>query len=233
MEIGSPQWEQLILEGARAFDVALDRSALDRMGVHASELLKWNRRTNLTAITDPTGLAVKHILDSLSPAALLPANARLLDIGSGAGFPGLPLKIALPAMTVTLVDGSRKKVSFLKHIIRLLQLDFAEAVQIRAEQMPVQTRFRGAFDVIVCRAVSSVGEFVELALPLLRPAGWMMAYRGARGIPHCRPDTPLSAAELDPALAGQSGLSVEIKPYRLPLYDHFRHVVVLRREPQE
>ncbi|MCP4693468.1 MAG: 16S rRNA (guanine(527)-N(7))-methyltransferase RsmG, partial [Desulfobacterales bacterium] len=101
MEIGSNRWKRLLLDGAARLGAPMDESQAEAFAEHARELLLWNRSISLTTITDPRAVAVKHFLDSLAPASLLPENARLLDIGSGGGFPGIPLKVLFPAMTVT------------------------------------------------------------------------------------------------------------------------------------
>ena len=115
MRIGSPQWAALIVEGAKAFGLALDQKQVSRFAAHASELIKWNKKFNLTTITDPRDMALKHYLDSIAPAKRIPSFSTLLDIGSGGGFPGIPLKIICPNLKLTLIDGSRKKINFLKH----------------------------------------------------------------------------------------------------------------------
>jgi 16S rRNA (guanine527-N7)-methyltransferase len=220
MKIGSPEWEHLIDEGARRLGVHLCPDALRRFGVHAGELLKWNRKINLTAITDPVEIAVKHVVDSLAPAGMIPPNARLLDLGSGGGFPGVPLSIALPGLSVTLLDASRKKVSFLKHIIRRLRLENAEAVQMRAEELPRHSQYLNAFDLIVSRAVSPLQELIHLAVPLAKTKGALIAYRGAGNTQDCKPAAP--AGNDGPAFA------IEVKPYRLPIGDRPRRLVIVR-----
>ena len=104
MNIGSSQWAKLIIKGAKSFDLDLDLEQVSRFGVHAGELIKWNKKFNLTRITDPREMAVKHYLDSLAPARLLPPSGTLLDIGSGGGFPGIPLKVVNPSSTLTLIE---------------------------------------------------------------------------------------------------------------------------------
>ena len=109
MEIGSEKWKQLIIDGAGHFGVHINRDQAQQLALHAALMLKWNRTTNLTAITDPVDVAVKHFLDSIITVHLISLGATVLDIGSGAGFPGIPLKIMIPSLQVTLIDASRKK----------------------------------------------------------------------------------------------------------------------------
>ena len=228
MQIGSQEWSDLIIEGARAFDIDLNPGQTRQFAVHATELVRWNQTINITAITDPFEVAVKHFLDSLPAARFLPADANLLDIGSGGGFPGLPLKVLLPSLSITLIDGSRKKVNFLKHVIRTLKLENIEALHIRAEGLANDPLYQNRFDVVVSRAVSSLKLFRRLAWPLLIHAGAMLALKGdiandeltelqGRGGGGGGPDG---------AVAGQ--FSVTVEKYHLPFLDSNRSIVVFR-----
>jgi 16S rRNA (guanine527-N7)-methyltransferase len=178
MQIGSEKWQSLIYEGAKELDIQIDKRKIKDFAIHALELMKWNQKTNLTAITDPFEVAVKHFLDSVVPVKAIPSNASLLDIGSGGGFPGIPLKISLPSLSVTLIDASRKKVSFLKHIIRMLELKNIDALHIRAEAFANKPGVEKRFDVIISRALSSMTTFVLTAFPLLKKEGAIIAMKG-------------------------------------------------------
>jgi 16S rRNA (guanine527-N7)-methyltransferase len=114
METGSREWQSFIIDGARKLGVEIDEGVTAPFSIHASELIHWNRKINLTAITNPRDIAIKHFLDSVAPAGFIPDRARLLDIGSGGGFPGIPLKILKPPISVLLIDGVRKKSQFLE-----------------------------------------------------------------------------------------------------------------------
>lgn len=180
MEIGSPDWRQVIRDGGEKLGVRVTQSQMELLAAHAAELLRWNRKTNLTAITDSEELAVKHILDSLAVLSELPLNARLLDIGSGGGFPGLVVKILRPDLSVTLIDAVRKKAGFLSHTIRMLGLSGVSALHVRAETLATEAQHQREFDVIVCRALCDLYTFVGMALPLLAPGGKLIAYKGRR-----------------------------------------------------
>ena len=175
MEVASPEWKRLIQDGAEEFGVHLGSEHTEQCARHAVELLRWANKINLTAITDPVEIAVKHYLDSLVPIPWLPkGDAALLDIGSGGGFPGIPLKICAPSVSMTLVDASRKKTSFLNHVIRVLGLKKAEAIQTRVEHLS----YSGSFDIIVSRAVSNFTELCRMASPLLSPHGTIIGFLG-------------------------------------------------------
>ena len=178
MEIGTNDWSNFLINQARIIEIQLDHTQNHLFAIHAIELIKWNHKINITTITDPVEVASNHFLDSLVPARFIPPEAAMLDIGSGGGFPGIPLKVILPKLSVTLIDASRKKTSFLKHVIRTLKLENIEALHMRAEDLAIQPRYINRFDVIISRALSSLDAFVLLALPLLKNRGVIIALKG-------------------------------------------------------
>ncbi|MCX5883113.1 MAG: 16S rRNA (guanine(527)-N(7))-methyltransferase RsmG [Deltaproteobacteria bacterium] len=182
MLIGDSEWNQLIVIGAASLGVQVSALQVAQFSAHIRELLLWNRKTNLTAITLPSEVAIKHVVDSLALALWIPPEASVLDVGSGGGFPGIPLKILMPSLSVTLIDSSRKKNSFQRHVIRTLGLVNIAAWQTRVEALSANPdRIRGgnpAFSVIVCRAFTDLAHFVEMAMSLLAPAGKIIAMKG-------------------------------------------------------
>ena len=160
--------------------IGVSQAQMDRLASHANELLRWNRKTNLTAITAPEELAIKHIIDSMAVIPEIPVNASLLDIGSGGGFPGIVIKILRPDVSVTMIDAARKKISFLSHLIRMLDLPNATARHVRAETLNKDPSFVHAFGVIVCRALCDLYSFVTMAMPLMAPRGKLVAFKGRR-----------------------------------------------------
>jgi len=158
--------------GLRQLDLALSDQQLEQFIRYQQELLDWSARFNLTAITESEGVQMKHFLDSLTLlAARDRPRTRLLDIGSGAGFPGLALKIVRPEWEITLLEATGKKVTFLRHIIETLHLDSIEAVQGRAEELAHQSAYRAAFDVVTGRAVASLSTLLEYSAPYCRVGG--------------------------------------------------------------
>lgn len=138
-------------------------------------LLDWNTRVNLTAITDPTEVLLKHFLDSLSLLEVYKAEqARVLDIGAGAGFPGLPLKLARPQWEIVLLEATGKKVNFQRHIIELLGLQQLEALHGRAEELAHKPHYRASFDLVTARAVAALPVLLEYAAPFCRVGGQIL-----------------------------------------------------------
>ena len=220
-----------MLDGARQLELSLSNEAVEQFATHARELLRWNRKFNLTAITDPVEVAVKHYLDCVAAIRFLPSASHLLDIGSGGGFPGIPLKIAIPQMAVTLIDASRKKVSFLNHIGRQLGLKRCNALQMRAEDLSERrpfpqttaggsktSRLPDSYDLVVTRALVSLDSFLTLAVPVLAENGVLVAFKGR-----------LSQKEIDFDPIRRKGLSVTIHRYELPYVRLQRSLVIFKR----
>jgi 16S rRNA (guanine527-N7)-methyltransferase len=169
----------LLRKGAQTIGVALNDEALDRFALYARELIFWNRKINLTAIVAPEDIVVKHFIDSLTPLPLMtPTETRVLDIGSGGGFPGLPLKIARPSLKIALLESSRKKTSFLRHVIGRLQLEQMTVIHERVEACLMNKGYRGAFDVVVSRAAVKPEELLWLADFFLTRPGRLIVMKG-------------------------------------------------------
>lgn len=172
--------EELLCEGALRLGVELTPSMSGLFMRYLSELKAWNRKINLTSLRDDRDIVIGHFLDSISAARFMPGSGRLLDIGSGAGFPGIPIKIVSPALEVTLLDSSHKKVTFMREVIRALGLAGAAAVWGRAEDEGNGIERRG-FDRVITRAVGPIPDILRLSEPYLAPGGMIILMRGKRG----------------------------------------------------
>ncbi len=160
--------EEILYEGASRLGVDLSGEAAGLFMRYLEELKTWNRKMNLTGLKNDRDIIISHFLDSISAARFVPEGARLLDIGSGAGFPGIPLKIVSPTLTVTLLDASHKKVMFMREIVRELRLEGISAVWGRAEDEGNGIE-RRSFDCVISRAVGQVHDILNLSAPYLRP----------------------------------------------------------------
>jgi 16S rRNA (guanine527-N7)-methyltransferase len=181
------------------------------------ELKKWNRTVNLTAITRDEEIAVKHIVDALVCAACVGEGEAVLDIGSGAGIPAIPIKILKPSVQVVSVDAVAKKIMFQRHVARLLGLKGFEAIHARVEDLAAS--HAGRFDVVTSRAFTRLEQFVALGAPLLAAGGRMIAMKG-----------PGVVAEMESERAGIATLGFEItscKPYNLPLGMGERNLIMI------
>jgi 16S rRNA (guanine527-N7)-methyltransferase len=165
-----------LAEYAREFSFSISQEEISRFDIYLRELKAWNEKFNLTAIKDDREIVIKHFLDSLTPVRLIKPGSTVLDIGSGAGFPGIPLKIIEPSLNVTLIDSVNKKVTFMKHIIEELGLSGIEAIHTRAEDLA--KTMKGGFDVVISRALASLSDFIKIGEPLLAANGILIAMKG-------------------------------------------------------
>ena len=171
---------RILVEGARVFGIDLDEKGIEVFELYLRELFKWNQKMNLTAIRTEKGIVLKHFLDSLSVNPYLSGACALLDIGSGAGFPGIPIKIVNPGLEVTLIDSVQKKVAFQRHIIRTLHLTGIEAIHGRVQDPEVTQSLKERFDVVISRAFSDLSTLLMLSQPLLKKGGKVLAMKGKR-----------------------------------------------------
>lgn len=165
----------LFVAGLEQLHLQLTSHQFEQLLRYRQELLDWNTRVNLTAIKDPEEVLFKHFLDSLSLLSVYDTpQTTLLDIGSGAGFPGLVLKIARPAWRITSLEATGKKITFQNHIIDSLHLDGIETIHGRAEEFAQQASYRGHFDLVTARAVAALPTLLEYASPYCKIGGWIV-----------------------------------------------------------
>lgn len=175
---------KVLAKAARELGVELLPPQIEAFEVYRSELATWNRRVNLTAVTDPGEVELRHFVDSLYCLEAMRdqistlASPRLIDVGTGAGLPGLPLKIARPSLSLTLVESVGKKTTFLKHIVARLRLSKVVVYTTRAEELATTPEHRDSYDLAVCRALAPLPTLVELCLPFLAIGGRLVAPRG-------------------------------------------------------
>jgi 16S rRNA (guanine527-N7)-methyltransferase len=172
--------EDILYEGASRLGVELSDKELSLFIRYLDELKLWNRKINLTGLTNDRDIITNHFLDSISASHFVGEGALLLDIGSGAGFPGIPLKIVTPALEVTLLDSSQKKVMFMREIVRTLGLEGISAVWGRADDEGNGIE-RRRFDRVITRAVGRIPDMLRLSTPYLVPEGRIILMRGRRG----------------------------------------------------
>jgi 16S rRNA (guanine527-N7)-methyltransferase len=165
----------LLRQTSQEVGVFLTESQLELFWLYLQELLEWNKTFNLTGIRDPEDIVIKNFVDSLTPLPYLDRFSRLLDIGSGAGFPGIPLKIAAPELQIHIVDARRKKTSFLRHIIRTLELKGVTAFHGRAEELEQPEQ---PFQIIISRAFRRLEPLIKLVSPLMESGNTLVAMLG-------------------------------------------------------
>jgi 16S rRNA (guanine527-N7)-methyltransferase len=217
--------------GCDKLGIDLDPHQLAQFERYARDLVTWNEKFNLTAITEYGEIQVKHFLDCLAALPLiaeelgeelpLETPRHLLDVGSGAGFPGIPLKIAAPRLKVTLMDGTGKKILFLQEMVNRLGLAQVDLVQGRAEEMGRSPSFRGQFDLVTARAVAPLHTLAEYLLPLVRRDGLAVVYKGA--------SAPQEFVEARKAIDLLGGETVRLAPVQVPLLGEQRFILLIKK----
>ncbi len=228
---------ELLREGAKSLGLMLSARHLAAFETYYQELASWNQHFNLTAVTGYEDVQRKHFLDSLSCILALPQEEKgqripdkvplqtssrpfwCADVGSGAGFPGIPLKIMLPEVKMTLIEATGKKVTFLKHIIETLELENVEILNSRAEDAGQMPEHREHYDLVLARAVAHLCTLVEYCLPLCRIGGRVVAQKGE--------DAEQEAAQAGATMALLGGDLIEVKPVVLPDLPGSRYLVVV------
>lgn len=206
---------------AELLNLSLTPEQEQQFAIYARELAAWNAHTNLTAITDPQAVQVRHFLDSLTiikADPLLP-NSLLIDVGSGAGFPGVPLALVFPHLEVVLLEATGKKVAFLNHLIGVLGLQNTRAVHARAEEAGQMPQHRAAYQVVVARAVARLPALLEYMLPLAKIGGRCIAMKGRTAQEEVR--------DSERALNILGGRLNTIHAVRLPGVEETHHLIVV------
>ncbi len=213
--------EDLLSAGAAAFSSGLDAGQAARLMRYKELLLEWNTRINLTAIEEDRDVIIKHFIDSFSILPYLKnAGEKLVDVGTGGGFPGIPVKIAYGSTKVLLLDSLDKRINFLKTVIGVLGLDGIDAVHARAEEAGANPQYRESFDVSVARAVANLPVLLEYCLPLVKTGGIFIAMKGSS-------TEELGASKK--ALEVLGGAVEEVRELTLPFSDIKRNIVIVRK----
>jgi 16S rRNA (guanine527-N7)-methyltransferase len=214
-----------LLEGTGKLGIKLNSRQIEQFEVYYRELIEWNTRINLTAITDYSSVQVKHFLDSLTVAPALSAQEvtdpdfRIADIGTGAGFPGFPLKILFPQPRLVLIEPTAKRAAFLQHIVRKLELENVEVLNSRAEDAAHLLLYREQFALVLSRAVAMLPTLVELTLPFCRVGGRLIAQK--------KGEIEQEVIRAKEAIATLGGKLSQIRKIELEEFNDARYLVII------
>lgn len=210
----------LLKIGERELGVKITESAAEKFDTYYKSVVLYNQNVNLTAITDETEFYVKHFLDSVAAAKYIPKNARAADVGSGAGFPAIPIKIVRDDVDVTMIDALGKRVTFLNSVSEELGLKNVKSLHLRAEDA-AKTDLRESFDVVTARAVSELRTLAEYCLPLVKVGGKFISYKSANS------DEEIENAKN--ALNILGGKIEKVVDFRLPVLGDERRLIIIKK----
>ena len=215
--------EKLVQEAQALFNVHITARQVTLLISYEKELLEWNQKFNLTAIRDSQSIRTKHFLDSFSCVLAWKATppTRLIDVGTGAGFPGIPLKILYPNLKLTLVESVGKKAVFCQHVVRALGLEQVDVVQARAEDLGQDIRHREKYDWAIARAVANLNVLGEYLIPLVKVGGTMLAQKGESG--------PAEAQSAEKSMRLLGGKLKQLIPVNLPGVADDRYLVLVEK----
>jgi 16S rRNA (guanine527-N7)-methyltransferase len=215
--------EKLVHAAQELFHIKITGLQVMSLITYEKELLEWNQKFNLTAIRDVESIRTKHFLDSFSCVLAWKANPpdRLIDVGTGAGFPGIPLKILYPNMELTLVESVGKKAAFCEHIVNVLGLEDVEVIHARAEDLGQDPNLREEYDWAVARAVANLSVLSEYLVPLVKIGGNMLAQKGE--------NAPAEAQSAEKAIELLGGKLEPLIPVNLPGVTDDRYLVVVEK----
>lgn len=217
-------FKEYLKDAAEKYGLSLSEKQLDQFDRYYQLLVEWNEKMNLTAITEPKEVAIKHMVDSLScwNDDMFKPDIRVIDVGTGAGFPGVPLKIYRPEIKLTLLDSLNKRINFLQTVVDELGLTEVECIHGRAEEAARQRTLREQFDLAVSRAVARLPVLAEYCLPFVKKGGVFAAMKGMK--------FAQEAQEAQKALSTLGGGEPDCVEVKLPYLEDKRAVIYIRKE---
>ncbi|MGI6777189.1 MAG: 16S rRNA (guanine(527)-N(7))-methyltransferase RsmG [Acetivibrionales bacterium] len=219
--ISNTELINLLKQGAQGLNINISDIQAGKFMQYMSLLKEWNTKVNLTAIEDEEGIIIKHFIDSLTILPCIEENASVIDIGSGAGFPGIPLKIMNPSIELTLLDSLEKRIKFLNEVISRVKLDRVNAVHGRAEDFGKDGSYREKFSYSIARAVANLPVLLEYCIPFVKIGGCFIAMKGR--------NTAQEIEESKKALDVFGGEITEIKEFILPYTDSKRTIIIIKK----
>lgn len=215
------KFNQIIKEYAKEISIELDDKKVEQFYMYMELLLEWNEKINLTAITKPEEVILKHFIDSLTIINKIKPNTKIVDVGTGAGFPGIPIKIVKEDIEIVLVDSLNKRIHFLDEVIQKLGLTKIETIHARAEELGRNKKIRETFDYATSRAVANLSTLSEYLMPFVKVGGNVIAMKGSEI------EEELQKAQKAISILGGEVIAVE--KFILPKSDIKRHIVTIKK----
>ncbi|MBR5587050.1 MAG: 16S rRNA (guanine(527)-N(7))-methyltransferase RsmG [Clostridia bacterium] len=213
--------KDLLIKGASALSIPLDDKQAEQFITYMDMLIETNKSLNLTAITEPQEVITKHFLDSITACGFIPENASVIDVGCGAGFPGLPIKIARADISLTLLDSLNKRLAFIDSVLKSTDISGAKCVHARAEDGARDKLHREKYDVAVSRAVANMAVLCEYCLPYVKVGGTFLALKG--------PAAPEELKNAEKAIKTLGGEISEVAEVTVPFTDLLHKIVVVKK----
>lgn len=216
------QFEVQLKNQAEKIQIILEESQIQKLWEYMQLLLEWNGKINLTAITEPAEIITKHFIDSFTIAKYIKQNSTVIDVGTGAGFPGIPLKIIRPDLKIVLVDALQKRINFLKEIRERLELENIEEIHARIEEIGKNSKYREQFEYVTSRAVANLSTLVEYMLPLCKINGQTICMKGS--------NVQEELENAKKAIKTLGGKITRVEEFTLPDTDMGRTIIQISKE---
>lgn len=211
-------------ENLKKLKIAFFVEQLEQFFVYMNLLIEWNKKMNLTAITDPEEIIIKHFIDSITILKNIEDDSKLIDVGTGAGFPGIPLSIMNPTLKITLVDSLNKRLIFLEEVVKELNLKNVEIIHSRAEDLGQNNNYREKFDYATSRAVANLSTLSEYLIPLTKKGGEIICMKAGNTIDEIN--------EAKKAVRILGGKIENVEEFKLPQTDIERTIIVIKKEKE-
>ncbi len=215
------KFEEILNKYLKEINIELKKEQTEKFYKYMNLLLEWNEKINLTAITEPKEVILKHFVDSLTISKYIEKGAKLIDMGTGAGFPGIPLKILRDDIEITLADSLNKRINFLNEVIKELNLKNIQTVHTRAEEFGKNKKYRESFDIATSRAVANLSTLSEYLIPLVKPSGKTICMKGSE----IKEEVEMARKAIE--ILG--GKIEQEESFNLPNSDMKRNVIIIKK----
>ncbi len=209
--------------GIKDLNLNIDNEKIEKFRIFSSLLIEWNEKMNLTAVTDPAEISVKHFLDSIAPLSVidLKKDSKIIDVGTGAGFPGLPIKIVRDDLDFTFMDSLNKRINFLKEVSDKINLEKAEFIHSRAEEAGKNKNYREKYDYAVSRAVANLKVLCEYCIPFIKVGGFFISFKQF--------EVENEIEEAKAMIGTLGGKIIDVKEINIPQSDIKRKIIVIEK----